>query len=56
MPRWDPCHAPSYLCTQVPRWPGEPGTLLRDSDERLRRRRDGRVARGAAVGVAAARG
>lgn len=56
MPDWDPCHAPSYLCAQVPRWPGAPGTLLRDSDERLRGRRDSRVALGAAVGVAAARG
>lgn len=56
MPRRDPCHASSYLCAQVPRWPGAPGTLLSDSDERLRGRQDGRVAPGAAVGVAAAQG
>lgn len=58
MPRRDPRHAPSYLCAQVPRWlaGGAPGTLLRDSDERLRGRRDGPVAPGSAVGVAAARG
>lgn len=56
MPGRDPCHAPFYLCAQVPRWPGAPGTLLRDSAERLRGRRDGRVALGAAVGFAAARG
>lgn len=58
MPRRDPLHAPSYLCAQVPRWlvRGRRGPLLRDSDERLRGRRDGPVARGSAVGVAAARG
>lgn len=62
MLRRDPRHAPSYLCAQVPRWPGGgrgfrgARTLLRDSDEALRGRRDGPAAPGSAVGVAAARG